>query len=145
MMKKQLYPILFALFTLTFFTGCGKDDDPGPVTKTDMLVAHEWRGDQVMVNGIDVSTRPEVTGQIGEIKTVRLKFEEDGTYNATFTSALGPQTQAGNWSFNEDETKLTFELYGETDVKTLTENNLDLTAKIPFQGVMFNAEVMFVK
>ena len=144
-MRKELYPLLFALLTLTLFSGCGKDDDPGPTTKTDLLVAHEWRGDQVMVNGIDVSNRPEVTGQIGQIKTVRLKFNRDGTYNATFTSGLGEQTQNGTWTFNEDETKMTFELYGEVDVKRLTENNLDFTAKIPFQGVLFNAEVMFVK
>ncbi|GAB3203276.1 hypothetical protein ABID22_000934 [Pontibacter aydingkolensis] len=145
MIRKELYTLFFALLTLTFFAGCGKDDDPGPVTKTDLLVANEWKGDQVQVNGIDVSNRPEVTGQIGQIKTVRLKFEKDGTYNARFTTSMGEQTQSGNWSFNEDETKMTFELYGEVDIKTLTENNLDMTSKIPFQGVQFNAEVMFVK
>lgn len=144
-MRREIYSLFFALLALSFFTGCGKDNDPEPITKTDQLVAHEWRGDQVQVNGIDVSNRPEVTGQIGQIKTVRLKFNRDGTYNATFTSGLGEQTQNGTWTFNEDETKMTFELYGEVDVKTLTENNLDLTAKIPFQGVLFNAEVMFVK
>ena len=144
MKKRELYTLLFALITLTIFSSCGKDD-PKPVTKTDLLVAHEWRGDQVMVNGIDVSNRPEVTGQIGQIKTVRLTFNRDGTYNARYMTSLGEQTQTGNWSFNEGETKLTFALYGETEVKTLTENNLNLTAKIPFQGVLFNAEVMFVK
>lgn len=145
MIKRNIYTFLIPLLFLLIFSGCGKDGDPSPTTKTDLLVANEWKGDQVQVNGIDVSNRPEVTGQIGQIKTVRLKFNRDGTYTAVFTTAMGPQTQNGNWSFNEDETKLTFELYGETDIKTLTENNLDLTAKIPFQGVVFNAEVMFVK
>ncbi|MBC5992375.1 DUF5004 domain-containing protein [Pontibacter cellulosilyticus] len=144
MNRRELYSLLFALLTLTIFSSCGKDD-PKPVTKTDLLVANEWRGDQVTVNGIDVSNRPEVTGQIGQIKTVRLKFNRDGTYTAKYMTNMGEQTQNGNWSFNQDETKMTFELYGEVEVKTLTENNLDLTSKIPFQGVLFNAEIKFVK
>lgn len=144
-MRKKIYTLLFTLITLTFITSCGKNKDPRPATKTDFLVAHPWQGDQVLVSGIDVSNRPEVTSQIGQIKTVRLQFNRNGTYDAKFTTSLGPQTQTGNWKFNSDETKLTFELYGEVDIRTLTENNLDMTAKIPFQGVTFDAEVKFVK
>lgn len=144
-MIRTIQNLLFILIALFSLAACSKKGDPKPKTQTDLLVAHEWRGDQVQVNGIDVSARPEVTSQIGHIKTVRLKFNADGTYTATFTNNIGAQTQTGKWSFNQDKTKLTFELYGEVEVKRLTENNLDLTAKIPFQGVLFNAEVMFVK
>ncbi|WP_299823533.1 DUF5004 domain-containing protein [uncultured Pontibacter sp.] len=146
MIRREIYTLFFALVTLAFFSSCSDDnDDPKPITKTDLLVAHEWRGDQVLAAGIDVSNRPEITGQIGQIKTARIKFDRDGTYDASFTSSLGEQTQSGNWSFNNDETKLTFELLGEVDVKELTEDKLYLTSQLPFQGVMFDAEVRFIK
>ncbi len=144
-MRRKIYTLLFTLITFTLITSCGKSKDPQPATKTDFLVAHPWQGDQVLVSGIDVSKRSEVTSQIGQIKTVKLNFNRNGTYNATYTTDAGPQAQTGNWKFNSDETKLTFELYGEVEIKTLTENNLDMTAKIPFQGVLFDAEVKFIK
>ncbi|MEJ8800683.1 hypothetical protein [Pontibacter sp. H249] len=144
-MRKELYTLLFALLTLTVFTACSKDDDPDPITNTDLLVAHEWRGDKVLAAGIDVSNRPEITGQIGQIKTVRLKFNEDGTYNATYTSGMGEQSESGQWSFNEDETRLTFDLVGNVEVEKLTEDSLDLATKIPFQNMTFDAEIKFIK
>ena len=144
MNKKILLTQLLFLFTLTFLTSCGKEDDP-ELTKTDILVAEEWKGDQVLVNGMDVSEREEVINEIGRIKTARMKFDRNGTYHATYQNNDGQQEEDGTWEFNEDETKMTFNLYGEVNVVRLTDNNLDFTAKIPFQGAVFDAEVKFVK
>ncbi|WP_439882221.1 lipocalin family protein [Pontibacter sp. MBLB2868] len=144
MNKKILLTQLLLLFTISILTSCGKKDDP-ELTKTDMLVAEVWKGDQVLVNGMDVSEREEVINEIGRIKTARMKFERDGTYHATYENNNGQQEENGTWEFNEDETKMTFDLYGEVNVVSLTDRNLDFMAKIPFQGAVFDAEVKFVK
>lgn len=143
MNKKILFTHLLLLFTLAFFTACDKDDPD--LTKTDILVAETWKGDQVLVNGVDVSDRPEVINEVGRIKTARMKFDRNGTYRATYESNEGQEEETGTWEFNEDETTITFDLYGEVNVVRLTDRNLDFMAKIPFQGVIFDAEVKFVK
>lgn len=146
MTRRTIHTLLWALLSIALFSGCSKNDPtPKPVTKTDLLVAHAWHGDQVLIGGVDVSARPEITGQVGQIKTVQILFKKDGTYNATLTTGMGPQTQSGKWAYNADETKLTFELYGEVQILTLTDNNLNLSAKVPFQGLFFDAELRLVK
>jgi hypothetical protein len=134
---------LFLFLSLFILSSCDKDDPE--VTNTDMLVAQEWKGDQVLVNGVDVSERKEVINEVGKIKTARMKFDRNGTYHTTYQNNDGQQEENGNWKFNDNETKMTFDLYGEVNVTRLTSNNLDFTAKIPFQGAIFDAEVKFVK
>jgi hypothetical protein len=144
MRRNILFTLILFFLTFILFTACSKKNDPN-VSKTDMLVAQEWKGDQVMVNGIDVAGRQEVIAEIGQIKTVRIKFDKNGSYKATYTNNQGDQTETGTWAFNDNQTMMTFDLYGEVTVVRLTNKNLDFLDKIPFQGTMFDAEVKFIK
>ena len=145
MKATSLRYLLIFFFTLGFLTSCSDDDDDTEPSKTDILVSEEWRGDEIRINGIDVSNRPEIVDQFGNIKTVRLRFNRDGTYSATYTDNTGQQSTNGNWSFNEDETILIFDLYGEVEVETLTDSNLTLSTEIPYQGITVSPEVRFVR
>jgi hypothetical protein len=137
------YLLLFIALPLLFFS-CKKDKDTEP-TKTDLVVAHEWRGERVLVNGLDVSNRQEIKDMLLDIKSTTLTLRRDGTYTAVYDQAGSTQTTTGTWTFKEDETIIYFDLLGDLTIKNLTTTNMDLIANINRDGMAFNAEVQFVK
>ncbi|WP_299708167.1 hypothetical protein [uncultured Pontibacter sp.] len=124
---------------------CKKDKDVEPLTNTDLLVAHEWRGQQVLVGGMDVSERPEIKDMLLDIKSTRLTLRRDGTYTAVYEQAGSMQTTTGEWSLKENETIINFDLLGDLKIDELTTTNMNLIASVERDGVVFNAEVRFVK
>lgn len=136
--------LLLMLAATVLFTSCKDDEDPEP-TKTDLVVAHEWKGNRIMVNGMDVSNRPEIKSMLLDIKSTTLTLRRDGTYTATYEQNGTPQTTTGNWNFKENETIIYFDLLGDLQIKTLTDTNMDLIATVEQNGISFDAEVQFIK
>jgi hypothetical protein len=52
-------------------SSCQYDDDPKP-TKTELVVVHEWKGNRILVNGLNISSRPENIDMIPDIKSTTL-------------------------------------------------------------------------
>ena len=140
----RLHFLLLILAATALFTSCKDDEDPEP-TKTDLVVAHEWKGNRILVNGLDVSNRPEIKNMLLDIKSTTLTLRRDGTYTATYEQNGTPQTTTGNWSFKENETIIYFDLLGDLQIKTLTDTNMDLIATVEQNGITFDAEVQFIK
>ena len=112
--------------------GCKKSDEaPATATsRTSLLTAKSWRltATTFTVNGFPV---PSSTFFPDCSKDDLLKFNADKTLvkdeSATKCNSSDPQTQAGTWAFNNDESKLTIAvpnspLNGEADVKELTSS-----------------------
>jgi hypothetical protein len=127
------------------FSSCKKDKDPEPPTTTDLLVAHEWRGEQILIGGIDFSNRPEIKEMLLDIKSTRLTLRRDGTYTAVYEQAGSMQTTTGDWSFKENETIIYFDLLGDLKIRELTTTSMNLIANVDRDGMVFEAEVRFVK
>ncbi len=143
-MKLNNLLILFSLlFVFATLSSCDKDDNAP--TKTDMLVAHEWKGSRVLVAGLDVSDRPEVKEMLLDIKTLRLTFNRNGSYTATYTDKSGNRTTTGGWKLTDNETKLSIDLLGELDIKNFTHTNLDMIKKVQNGSASYDAEVQLVK
>ncbi|WP_242928416.1 hypothetical protein [Pontibacter vulgaris] len=140
--NKLLY-FFSLLFALTVFSSCDKDDSEP--TKTDILTSHEWKGSRVLVAGLDVSDRPEIKDMLLDIKTLRLNFNRNGSYTATYTDKSGPRTTTGAWQFTNNETKLAFDLLGEMEIKNFTSSNLDMIKVAQNGSLTYNAEVQLIK
>jgi hypothetical protein len=143
-MKLPIFRLLFLFLVLPLGLASCKKDDPEP-TNTDLVVAHEWQGDRVLVNNIDVSSRPEIIDMLLDIKSTRLTLRRDGTYTAVYQQAGTTQTSTGNWSFKENETIIYFDLLGDLQIQRLTTTNMDLIATVTQNNLTYNAEVRFVK
>ncbi|MBF9254637.1 hypothetical protein I2I11_15135 [Pontibacter sp. 172403-2] len=144
-MKYNFLRTMLLLFcSLVLLTACDKDEEetiPEP-TKKDLLTAHDWRGDQVLVNDINVAAIPGVGSNAATFKTMLLSFREDNTYTASFTVSGQPQSFDGTWQFNADETRITLEMLGDFDITTLTEDNFNVAGLISSDNVDFIARIM---
>ncbi|MBD1395821.1 lipocalin family protein [Pontibacter sp. JH31] len=140
---KISFLLLMAVFSLTL-SACEKDKDTEP-TKTDLIVAHEWKGDRVTVNGFDVSDRPEIKSMLLDIKSTTLTLRRDGTYTAVYTQNGVPQNTTGTWTFKENETILYFDLLGDLQIISLTGSNMSLFKTVTQGNTTYDAEVHFVK
>ncbi|MCX2739123.1 DUF5004 domain-containing protein [Pontibacter anaerobius] len=137
-----LYLILF--LSVNFLVSCDDDDDdkdPEP-SKTELITSGEWKGDKVLLNNIDVAAIPNIGENATTFQTLRLTFKEDKTYTAIFQAQGDEQSFGGNWEFNADETKVTLDTLGELDIKTLTQDNLDLTTIISTDNINLIGEIL---
>jgi len=143
-MKNYLLRTMFLLVcSLVLFTSCDKDtEETVAPTHKDLLVAHDWRGDQVLINDINVAGLPGVGSNAATFKTLILSFRGDNTYTASFTVGGQPQSFDGAWQFNADETRITLEMLGDFDIIALTENNFDVAGLISSDNVDFIARIM---
>ena len=147
-MKRHLYRQLQLLFlvalTLPFLSSC-KDKDEATIapSKTDLLVAHQWRGDQVLMMGINITETGAIQTGIPDIRTIWLTFNKDKTYVAKTDQGVRFE---GIWRFNEDETKIYFDFFGlsEFDLKELTDDNLNIGTRISKRQLSFLANVLNV-
>lgn len=136
--------ILFIAIPL-LLASCKKDTEPEPITNTDLVTAHEWHGNAVLLNGVDVSSRPEIQEMLLDIKTTRLTLNRDGSYTAVYEQAGSTQTTTGSWSFKQNEEIINFDLLGDLKVERLTDTNMDLLTSVDRDGRTFEAQVRFVK
>ncbi|WP_347159341.1 lipocalin family protein [Pontibacter chitinilyticus] len=134
--------VLFTFFALTFLSSCDKEEKDAEPSKTDILTAHAWKGDQVMVNKINIAAIPGVGNKAASFNTLYLTFRSDKTYTATFTVQGQEQSQDGTWSFNADESKLNLDLFGEVNVVELTEDDLDLSTTLSQSSVQLISSIL---
>jgi hypothetical protein len=97
MKNTSLFYALMALL-LVGLTSCPKDKDPAPPTKTELLTAHTWKVNTIMLNGVDFTNRQEVA----YFKNSEVDFKADKTYS--WKTSQGNDT--GVWEFNAAETTI---------------------------------------
>ncbi|WP_162052618.1 lipocalin-like domain-containing protein [Pontibacter pamirensis] len=105
------------------------------------MVAHEWKGDNMLMMGMSVSEIGAIQNDIPNIQTITLTFNSDNTYVATSSNG---QIFEGDWRFNEEETKIYFDFlgFGEFDVKKLTSDNLNLSTAISKSQLTLLAQML---
>ncbi|MFD2999423.1 hypothetical protein ACFS7Z_03540 [Pontibacter toksunensis] len=144
MKRKHLHLLWIIALALPFLTACKDDKEIPAPSNTELLEAHEWKGDQLLVMGINVSETGVNPGSIPDIKTTRLTFKKDNTYIAK--NGSGPMME-GKWRFNADETKININFLGlsEFDVKELDEENLNLGTSIPKSQLVLLASILNIE
>jgi hypothetical protein len=145
--------IFLFLGTMAVLSGCKKSDKPPATTsRTDLLTAKSWRlsSTTVTVNGILMPSSlflPDCN------KDDLYKFNTDKTLiqdaGATKCNAADPQTQAGTWALNKDQSKLTIAvpgspLNGEADIKELTTMTLRIYGTPSVNGTPATIDATFV-
>lgn len=118
---KKVFLLMLGVASLS---ACKKDSEPTPTasSRTDLLLAKNWRLSAQTTTFTSAATNgiPAMTNVADVYATYygdackrdnSLKFNSNKTIvmdeGATKCSASDPQTQAGTWNFNSDETKLT--------------------------------------
>ncbi|WP_114783254.1 hypothetical protein [Botryobacter ruber] len=122
-----LFSSLFLVLLLLSFSACQKEEDKEP-SKTDMITAHSWQGEQVLVLGTDVATNPLFSGLLPDITTMTLTFNRNGTYNASYVENGQTIPVSGNWEFRDNETSVFFDLlttFGLNETLSLKELSAD--------------------
>ncbi|WP_415837310.1 hypothetical protein [Pontibacter korlensis] len=128
---------------MNLLISCDDDDDEtAEPSKREKLTAEPWEGDKVLLNNTDVATIPLIGSNASTFQTLRITFMDDNTYSATFTAQGQEQTQTGNWSMNNDETTITTDMFGEMQIRTLTDSNLDVTTTISPDNINFIGQVL---
>lgn len=113
--------VLAAASTL-IFTACDKEDDTPELTKTDLLTSSEWKGSDILFEGVSHKDSSWV-----DINGFRLKFDKNGTYVIT---DLDGDADNGNWNFINNETQIV--IAGDTNnISVLTKDNLNLESAEP--------------
>lgn len=141
MKRTYLQLLLLLALLLPIFTACKKDKEVAP-SKKELLMAHPWKGDQVLIMGINISESGAVQGGIPDIRALALTFNSDNTYTAKNEDIKF----AGIWRFNEEETKLYFDFLGlgEFNVDELTKDNLNLSTSISKKQLTLLAQLLSV-
>lgn len=152
-MKKYSLLAAVAMLTVGSFTSCSKDDDPNPVTKTELLTAHNWR--------ISSFTVKLGSAPIEDIYKDSPKCQQDDFYqfktDKTFVFDQGkercdstePQTTVSGWDINADGTiLLLLEMKGTTsaelyEIKELTKDKLRIGQTLTEDGESLMAEITF--
>ncbi|GAB3817195.1 hypothetical protein [Pontibacter rugosus] len=130
--KNFIYYFLL-LLSVSTLVSCSDDDDEEPTpepTKTELLVDSQWKGDRVFINKINLKDFPGVGSNAQTFESLRLNFQEDKTFIATFNYDGQERNLEGTWEFNADQTKLTMGAFGEVDVDRLTADNFDVSTTI---------------
>lgn len=134
-MKKTLLRTAFVatlLLCVTFFqSSCSKDDDPKPLTKTDMI-SRVWIQVDLIASGAGMTESIFDQEVPAEHQDDLFEFKSDGTFvvteGATRENPADPDTVAtGTWQFTDNETKITID--PDNDVPTtLTIEELTTTS-----------------
>lgn len=140
MKLRYLQLLCFFALALPFFTACKGDKEYVAPSNKALLVAHEWKGDQALIMGIDITDAAAIPNGAPSVRALRLTFKNDNTYVAK----TGEMTFEGVWRFNEDETKIYFDFLGlgEFNVKKLTAEDLYLTTSISKSQLTLLAQIL---
>ena len=147
---------IFAFSILGFLTSCDKDDEETEVepSRTELLTADTWRGDKILVNGLETDSPillaliPNIGVYVPDAKSIILTFNEDGTYTGQYTQGGQTIPANGEWEFTDNEEKISGNFFGltsEADVKDLTTSKLTLTTSTMYQGNSFPVEIQLVR
>lgn len=139
---------------MAVLSGCKKSDDSPATTtsRTDLLTAKSWRltTTTVTANGLPIPSSTVIpdcsTDDTFKFNTDKTLVQDAGAIRCNTSD---PQTQAGTWSLNSDQSKLTLAipnspLNGEGDVKELTANTLRLYGTRSLGGVAITLDATFV-
>jgi hypothetical protein len=97
--------LLFFLFVALLFqvTACrDKEDDPKPLTRTELLTAKTWKIDKISGKTLGVEFDMTDDPLVADYKDTQFTFRPDGTCTITSTDGTIPAT----WAFAANETKL---------------------------------------
>ena len=148
-MKKQFSLFTGLVFSLLIFSGCDKDEDPIPKTKTELITTSSWRFGAATVGGADVSASLP-TCQKDNIMTFSVGLTGVVDEGATKCNGADPQTNPFTWSFQSSETVLnisTILFTGGSNnftIVALNETQLVLSQIITVGGTPQNAVVTFL-
>ncbi len=149
-MKKQFSLLLSALsLSLIIFSGCDKDEEIIPKTRTELITAGSWRFGAAMVGTTDVSASLP-TCQKDNIMTFLAALTGNVDEGPTKCNAGDPQTNPFTWSFQSNETVLnisTILFTGGSNnftIVALNESQLVLSQIITVGGTPQNAVVTFL-
>ena len=131
---------------------CKKNSEPVPsTTRVDLLTAKSWRlstvtaslGGTPLPSSLIPACNNDDTYKFNLDKTV---IQDAGVIKCSSTD---PQTQAGTWAFNNDQSKLTIAvpgslLNGEADIKELTTSTLHIIGTPTVSGVVITVDATFV-
>jgi hypothetical protein len=131
---------------------CKKSDDSPSTSRTELLTAKNWRLSTVSAT---VGGLPVPSSYILQdcTKDDFYKFNADKTLiqdaGAIKCSTSDPQTLAGTWSLNGDQSKLTIAvpnslLNGEADIRELSANTLRIYGTPTLNGAPATFEATFV-
>ena len=152
MKKLSLFSSLFTLLLLVSITACKKEDDKEP-SKTDLITAHSWQGEQVLVLGTDAASNPFFSSLLPDITTMTLTFNRNGTYSASYVDNGQTIPISGNWEFRDNETSIFFDLltsFGLNETLTIKELSADklqfsTTVTVPGFPTSLPVDIHFVK
>lgn len=141
MIRKYLQLLCIVAIALPLFTACKEDKEYVAPSNKQLLVAHDWAGDKMLVMGVSVSEIGAVQSGIPDMQAITLTFNSDNTYIAKSSNGLMFE---GDWRFNEEETKIHFDFlgFGEFHIKKLTTANLNLATSISKSQLTLLAQML---
>jgi hypothetical protein len=106
-MKNTRLLYLFFFILLFQITACrDKQDDPKPLTRSELLTSKTWRIDKILGRAfgveLDLTNDPLLGDYVSEYKDAQFSFRPDGT--CTITSPA--DTIAATWALADNDTKL---------------------------------------
>ena len=122
---------------------CDKNSKPAPATtRVDLLTAKSWRLSTITASLGGAPLPSSLLPACNNDDTFKFNLDKTAIQDAGVVkcSSTDPQTQAGTWAFNNDQSKLTIAvpnslLNGEADVKELTSSTLHIYTIQTFSGV----------
>jgi len=147
----KMKKILFLVSVLAVaVSGCKKDDDP---SNTDNLTGKAWKITAFTVDPAINSGGTLITDYLSQLsdceKDGTSTFNADKTYlddeGATKCDPADPQTTAGIWTFNSDETILTIDNTNSYDIIQNDGNILKLKDSEVIGGINYTFTLTFRK
>jgi len=137
---KKLILLCLGIATLG---ACDKNSKPAPATtRVDLLTAKSWRLSTITASLGGAPLPSSLLPACNNDDTFKFNLDKTAIQDAGVVkcSSTDPQTQAGTWAFNNDQSKLTIAvpnslLNGEADVKELTSSTLHIYTIQTFSGV----------
>ena len=144
---KKLTGIVLALIISGMFTQCKKDKDKDiQQSKTDMLTSGQWRIIAHTSNpGFDWNLDGTKETDLYSVyepceKDNYVVFKKDGTFEtnegATKCFSSDPQSEAGTWSFVDNETKINIDGDVAT-IEELTSTRMRLRSDLEFDDLVW--------
>ena len=142
--------VLVALCCVALFASCKKEEVS--VSKTDILLAHGWSISKVdvVVAGVSQNATDEFfeSCEKDNVLTFAAGNKLTTDEGATKCSPDAPQTVAGTWAFDSNETKLSFTEDGATetyDIASMASGTIVLSASEDFLGISATVKYTFSK
>lgn len=144
--------LLTGCLVSVLMSSCSKNEDSPAKTKTELLTANVWKIASVGVD-LDKNGTVDLPYSLEACeKDNTLKFNTGGSgvsdEGPTKCDAADPQTEAFIWAFKTNETILNITipnslLSGDTTIKTLDENTLEVYIDVDDPGSSANVRLHF--